>query len=135
MEVIVIMSIFFFIVFLLFAIILAFAMAVRIVPEFQRLAVYRLGRYIGLRGPGIVFIIPLIDRVIPTNMHSDVTKAQAFEQMGGVLGNATTPIYRDGSVEVNGKIWDAISSNPISPGTQVRVTKVILEVEASDKFQ
>jgi regulator of protease activity HflC (stomatin/prohibitin superfamily) len=35
---------------------------VRIVPEYRRLVVFRLGRSLGSRGPGIVFLIPLVDR-------------------------------------------------------------------------
>ncbi|MBE3550420.1 MAG: slipin family protein [Brockia lithotrophica] len=34
----------------------------RIVSEYDRLVVFRLGRYVGERGPGIVYIIPFIER-------------------------------------------------------------------------
>jgi regulator of protease activity HflC (stomatin/prohibitin superfamily) len=34
---------------------------IRIVREFERLVVFRLGRCIGVRGPGIVFLLPFID--------------------------------------------------------------------------
>ncbi|HEX9236626.1 MAG TPA: SPFH domain-containing protein [Actinomycetota bacterium] len=37
--------------------------AIKIVREYQRIVVFRLGRAIGLRGPGFVLIIPIIDRV------------------------------------------------------------------------
>jgi regulator of protease activity HflC (stomatin/prohibitin superfamily) len=36
--------------------------ALRIVPEYQRLVVFRLGRVVGARGPGLVVLIPFIDR-------------------------------------------------------------------------
>ncbi len=36
--------------------------AIRIVREYQRLMVFRLGRAIGAKGPGLVILIPLIDR-------------------------------------------------------------------------
>jgi regulator of protease activity HflC (stomatin/prohibitin superfamily) len=36
--------------------------ALRIVPEYQRLVVFRLGRVIGARGPGLVLLIPFVDR-------------------------------------------------------------------------
>jgi regulator of protease activity HflC (stomatin/prohibitin superfamily) len=45
---------------LIFVVLLA--MSVRIVPEYRRLVVFRLGRSLGSRGPGIVFLIPLVDR-------------------------------------------------------------------------
>ena len=36
--------------------------AIRIVREYQRLLVFRLGRWIGTKGPGLVILLPLIDR-------------------------------------------------------------------------
>jgi regulator of protease activity HflC (stomatin/prohibitin superfamily) len=36
--------------------------ALRIVREYQRLMVFRLGRAIGAKGPGLVFLIPFIDK-------------------------------------------------------------------------
>jgi regulator of protease activity HflC (stomatin/prohibitin superfamily) len=36
--------------------------AIKIVPEYQRLVVFRLGRCIGERGPGLVLLIPLVDK-------------------------------------------------------------------------
>ncbi len=40
------------------------AMAIRIVREYERLVVFRLGRLIGVKGPGFILIIPVIDKVI-----------------------------------------------------------------------
>ncbi|MGA9347878.1 MAG: SPFH domain-containing protein [Anaerolineae bacterium] len=40
------------------------SMAIKIVREYQRLVIFRLGRSIGPKGPGIVFLIPFIDRPI-----------------------------------------------------------------------
>ncbi|MCS6910077.1 MAG: SPFH/Band 7/PHB domain protein [Anaerolineales bacterium] len=36
--------------------------SIRIVPEYQRLVVLRLGRVIGQKGPGLVLLLPLIDQ-------------------------------------------------------------------------
>jgi regulator of protease activity HflC (stomatin/prohibitin superfamily) len=36
--------------------------AIKIVREYQRLVVFRLGKCVGERGPGLVFLIPFIDR-------------------------------------------------------------------------
>jgi regulator of protease activity HflC (stomatin/prohibitin superfamily) len=47
--------------------------AIRIVPEYQRLVVLRLGRYVGKeRGPGLVFIIPLVDTPITVDLRETV---------------------------------------------------------------
>jgi len=47
---------------------LLLVMAVRIVPEYQRLVVFRLGRLIGERGPGLVLLIPLVDRGVRVDL-------------------------------------------------------------------
>src|SRR5690554_5262529 len=46
--------------------------AIRIVPEYQRLVVFRLGRSIGAKGPGIVFLIPVIDRAVKVDLREQV---------------------------------------------------------------
>jgi regulator of protease activity HflC (stomatin/prohibitin superfamily) len=48
------------------------ANAIRIVPEYQRLVVFRLGRSIGPKGPGIVLLIPIIDRAIKVDLREQV---------------------------------------------------------------
>ena len=48
------------------------ANAIRIVPEYQRLVVFRLGRCVGARGPGIVFLIPVIDRAVKVDLREQV---------------------------------------------------------------
>jgi regulator of protease activity HflC (stomatin/prohibitin superfamily) len=48
------------------------ANAIRIVPEYQRLVVFRLGRCVGARGPGIVILIPVIDRGVRVDLREQV---------------------------------------------------------------
>lgn len=48
------------------------ANAIRIVPEYQRLVVFRLGRSIGAKGPGIVLLIPVIDRGVKVDLREQV---------------------------------------------------------------
>jgi regulator of protease activity HflC (stomatin/prohibitin superfamily) len=49
------------------------ANAIRIVPEYQRLVVFRLGRVIPKpRGPGLVFLIPIIDRAVRQDLREQV---------------------------------------------------------------
>jgi regulator of protease activity HflC (stomatin/prohibitin superfamily) len=42
--------------------------AVRIIPEYQRLVVFRLGRALGARGPGLVLLIPFVDRGVRVDL-------------------------------------------------------------------
>lgn len=44
------------------------ASAVKVVPEYQRVVVFRLGRLVGSKGPGIVLVIPVIDRVVRVDL-------------------------------------------------------------------
>jgi regulator of protease activity HflC (stomatin/prohibitin superfamily) len=48
------------------------AQAIRIVAEYQRLVVFRLGRCIGQKGPGIVFLIPVVDRAVKVDLREQV---------------------------------------------------------------
>jgi len=43
-------------------------MAVRIIPEYRRLVVFRMGRCIGSRGPGLILLIPFVDRGVPVDL-------------------------------------------------------------------
>jgi regulator of protease activity HflC (stomatin/prohibitin superfamily) len=46
--------------------------AVRIIPEYQRLVVFRLGRAIGTKGPGIVLIWPVVYSAIKVDLREQV---------------------------------------------------------------
>lgn len=45
------------------AVIMVLSAALKIVQEYERGGVFRLGRFVGLRGPGLVVIIPFIERM------------------------------------------------------------------------
>src|SRR6516164_5085455 len=42
---------------------LYFLLAIKVADQWERVAVLRLGRYIGLRGPGMFLIVPIVDRL------------------------------------------------------------------------
>jgi len=48
------------------------ASAIKIMAEYQRIVVFRLGRLIGIKGPGLVFIIPIIDSFIKLDLRTRV---------------------------------------------------------------
>ncbi|GLZ06578.1 membrane protein [Actinomadura sp. NBRC 104412] len=51
------------------AILLLFlANAIKIVPEYERGVIFRLGRIQGAKGPGLFFIIPVIDRMVRVDL-------------------------------------------------------------------
>lgn len=46
--------------------------AIKIVAEYQRLVVFRFGRSIGAKGPGIVLLIPFVDRAVRVDLREQV---------------------------------------------------------------
>ncbi|MFC9915019.1 slipin family protein [Streptomyces sp. NPDC127197] len=53
------------------AVLLMLLMAsVKIVPEYERGVIFRLGRIIGAKGPGLFFIIPVVDRMIRVSLRT-----------------------------------------------------------------
>ncbi len=52
-----------FLIFILIIIILILLSGIRVIKEWERMPVLRLGRYVGIRGPGITYVIPFIEKV------------------------------------------------------------------------
>ncbi|MGH8005321.1 MAG: SPFH domain-containing protein, partial [Limisphaerales bacterium] len=46
------------------------ANAVRILREYERGIIFRLGRLIGAKGPGIIFLIPIIDKMVKVSLRT-----------------------------------------------------------------
>lgn len=44
--------------------------AIKIVREYERGVLFRLGRYVGFRGPGIFVIIPLVDKMVKVDLRT-----------------------------------------------------------------
>ncbi len=44
------------------------ASAIKVVREYERLVVFRLGRVLGTKGPGLVILIPLVDRAVSVDL-------------------------------------------------------------------
>ena len=58
--------------FVVVVLVILVANAIRIVNEYQRLVVFRLGRCIGTKGPGLVLLIPVIDRAVRVDLREQV---------------------------------------------------------------
>lgn len=63
--------------FVVLALIIFLATAIKIVPEYQRVVVFRLGRCIGQRGPGLVLLIPFVDRAVRVDLREQVREIPA----------------------------------------------------------
>ena len=56
------------IIILAFVLIFVISWMIRVVPEYRRLVVFRLGHVIGSKGPGLVFVIPFIDKAVTVDL-------------------------------------------------------------------
>src|SRR4051812_40622272 len=81
---------------LILAIVVLLLSGVRIAQEYQRGVVFRLGRYVGLRGPGLYFIIPLgIERAVTIDIR---TRTVSAEQQETITRDSVT-------VKLNAVLW------------------------------
>jgi regulator of protease activity HflC (stomatin/prohibitin superfamily) len=44
------------------------ASSIKIVQEYERGVIFRLGRSVGAKGPGLFFVVPIIDRIVRVNL-------------------------------------------------------------------
>lgn len=88
---------------MLFPIISLFALIVisglRIAQEYQRAVVFRLGRYTGLRGPGLYWLIPFIERQQKVDIR---TRTVDLERQETITKDSVT-------IKVNAVLWFKIS--------------------------
>ena len=50
--------------------VIVFISAVRVVNEYERGVIFRLGRVIGAKGPGLFFMIPVLDKMVKVNLQT-----------------------------------------------------------------
>ncbi|MCD6318788.1 slipin family protein [Candidatus Aerophobetes bacterium] len=83
--------------------------SVRVVSEYERGVIFRLGRLIGAKGPGLFFLIPIVDRMVKVSLRTSNFDVQPQE----VITKDNVP------VKVNAVIYFRV----IDP------TKAVVEVE------
>lgn len=78
---------------------------IRIAQEYQRAIVFRLGRFTGIRGPGIYWIIPFIERQQTVDIR---TRTVDLEQQETITKDSVT-------IKVNAVLWFSV----IDPGAAI----------------
>ncbi|MDI9569770.1 MAG: slipin family protein [Pseudomonadota bacterium] len=53
---------------IVFLVIMFLASAIRIMNEYERAVIFRLGRIIDMKGPGLIILIPVIDKMVKVDM-------------------------------------------------------------------
>jgi len=89
---------------LLIALVVIVSFAVKIVREYQRIVLFRLGRSVGTRGPGLVLIIPIVDRPVWVDLRElflEIPKQTAITQDNAAIALDFIIFY---------KVMDAVMS-------------------------
>jgi regulator of protease activity HflC (stomatin/prohibitin superfamily) len=81
---------------------------IRIAQEYQRAVIFRLGRFVGIKGPGIYYLIPLIDQQQKVDIRTSTVN---LEQQETITKDSVT-------IKVNAVLWFRITD----------ASKAILEV-------
>lgn len=90
-------------------VIVVLASAIRILREYERGVVFRLGRFIGVKGPGLILLIPFVDRMVTVSLRTITMDVPAQDV-----------ITRDNvSVKINAVIYFRV----------IDASKAIIEVE------
>jgi regulator of protease activity HflC (stomatin/prohibitin superfamily) len=79
--------------------------AIKVIPPWEKVALLRLGRYVGLRGPGLFFIVPVIETLSP---HVDQRVRVASVSAESTLTRDTVPVNVDAIVFW--MVWNAEKS-------------------------
>src|SRR6516165_8053771 len=70
--------------FVLVVIIAAFlAMSIRILNEYERGVIFRLGRIQGAKGPGLILLIPLLDKMVRVDLRTVTLDVPAQDAITG----------------------------------------------------
>jgi len=97
------------------AVVTLLVVTIRVVPEYRRLIVIRLGRFLGVRGPGIVVVLPFVDHTLSL----DFRTSQA---------EAATDLEPEGKVRLEGMEFPARADSSVTEGTKVRIVGLEGEV-------
>jgi len=79
---------------LVFLALMILASAVRIVKEYERGVIFRLGRLVGARGPGLFFLIPIFESMVKLDLRTTVLDVPAQE----VITRDNVPVKVDAVV-------------------------------------
>ncbi|MCX6161794.1 MAG: slipin family protein [Ignavibacteriae bacterium] len=59
-----------FVVFIAFILFIMLLRAFRVLNEYERAVIFRLGKYSGLKGPGLIILIPILDRMVKVSLRT-----------------------------------------------------------------
>lgn len=57
-----------------------FVSSIRILKEYERAAIFRLGQFVAISGPGLVYLIPVVDKAKVVNLKERVPDWQGLSK-------------------------------------------------------
>ncbi len=57
-------------IFLILILIIILSSMIKILREYERGVIFRLGRYVGIKGPGVIILVPFIDRMVKVSLRT-----------------------------------------------------------------
>jgi regulator of protease activity HflC (stomatin/prohibitin superfamily) len=123
----------------LLVVIVLLVLSFKNVPDYERLVVFRMGRPLGVKGPGWTFVFPSLDKVLRVEIYpppvgkassknlvpigeADQTLSQALLRKHGLTD--TEVDKSSGFVVVDGVRWEAFSTGWIQSAAPVGVVGV-----------
>ena len=73
---------------ILIIVLLILSQAVKILREYERGVIFRLGRLVGAKGPGLILLIPIVDRMVRVSLRIITMDVPAQE----VITKDTVPV-------------------------------------------
>ena len=100
--------------------------SIHTLQAYERVIIFRLGEFDGVKGPGLVTTIPFVDKIIKIKLGED----------GDALSDIDT--YK-GNISLNGKEFDAVSEDKIKKGEKVKTVGIeekeqFVRSEEEEKF-
>jgi hypothetical protein len=86
---------------LIILIIMFLAASLKVASEYQRIALFRLGRYLGLKGPGLILIVPVTDKCC---MISIGNQGQLINGGIGKFKDTELPVECNDKINIGSKI-------------------------------
>src|SRR5918992_3884254 len=104
--------------------IIIIASAIRIVREYERAVVFRLGRLIGAKGPGLIVLVPIVDKAVKVDLRVitlDVPK-QKIITLDNVTVDVDAVVYLRVNEPVNAviKVNDYLVASSLLAQTTLR---------------
>ena len=65
---------------LIVLVIVILSRAIKVIGEDQRLAIFRLGRFFTIAGPGLVLVIPIVDKGFRVNLRENIPGWQGYSK-------------------------------------------------------